>query len=301
MDRSAMGALGLMNARTFEEFMTAAPIFDSAAETINFATVDGHIGFLVSGKVPKRKSIVSSAFIRDGTNKDEDWTELVPEEEMPRSIDPSEGFIVSCNNRIAPRTIKGMIGTTGPVTARAVRANEILKEKIKNGELMDEHDMMKMQTDTVDVFARDLLPLMIKLIAKYDKKINLSKIPHNKRDIEQFINILRSWDYDNKANSKGALLYNVWVMELKKTLLNVQFPDLFRRKMILNMYHTVHFLGRMIKSWNDGKRLNSKYCKNERNSGHKELSCIYNLFEALINAHNHIVSTLGTSQVLLLM
>ena len=51
-------------------------------------------------------------------------------------------------------------------TARAVRIDEMIREKINSGKKLDAKDMVDMQQDMVDVVARDLVPSVVKVIEK---------------------------------------------------------------------------------------------------------------------------------------
>ncbi len=299
-ERSPNAFFGMMRSRKFEDFLEQAMTIDASATALTFATVDGHIGFLVSGLVPKRNSIEDAIYIRDGTDKAQDWTGFIPAEELPRTIDPKEGYVVSCNNIVAPHTIKGMIGTTGTTTTRAIRAHKIIQEHIKNKQLFDANAIMKMQGDTVDEYARRMLPKLLAVVSRYQDSTFLPHRALNRTEkhvVAKLTQILANWDYDVAIESEGALVYNVWMTELKKMLLNAQFPDVTIRSLIVNMYAFNQFLSRQIVAWDQGRKLDSKHCVNILNDN-MTLTCPYNVIYSLINAHEKIVAAMGSDEVL---
>ena len=48
-------------------------------------------------------------------------------------------------------------------TGRSIRIDELISEGIKNGHKFNADDMIKFQLDTVDVFARNMLPHVVKI------------------------------------------------------------------------------------------------------------------------------------------
>eukprot|EP01022_Parablepharisma_sp_SALTPOND_P025658 TRINITY_DN6025_c0_g1_i1.p1 TRINITY_DN6025_c0_g1~~TRINITY_DN6025_c0_g1_i1.p1 ORF type:complete len:682 (+),score=42.11 TRINITY_DN6025_c0_g1_i1:374-2419(+) len=291
-NRSVVGMLGLMNAKSLHEFLNYTAMLDGSAMTLTFATTDGHIGFTMAGKVPKRNHIEESTFIRNGTRKEEDWFGFVPEAEMPRSIDPKEGFIVSCNNKISPPKTKGGIGTTWVLTIRTIRAHEIIKSYINSGRRLNEDDVMRMQVDTIDLFAREVVPRLISVVDS-----RMRNLKQQEKDIvKRLLEILRDWDYSVDRESTAALVYSVWIMELKKTLMEKYFPEPLQKMIITKMYHFEHHLGNLIKAWSIGNKTNSKYCENKENEG-IENKCIHNVVISLLNTYDKISAELGDNQV----
>jgi penicillin amidase len=66
-DRSLQGLFKLSFAKNTLEFTDALKMFDSLTGSFVFATFDGDIGYWATGKVPIRKSIKESLYLRDGS------------------------------------------------------------------------------------------------------------------------------------------------------------------------------------------------------------------------------------------
>src|SRR5665647_1299733 len=84
-------------------------------------------------------------------------------------------------------------------------------------------DMMKLQTDTYNVFGEMALPVLV-------KNMDISKLND---DEKKYFEILRSWNLRNDADSKGATLFVltwdslenvVWKDEFRKTNLKLIMP-----------------------------------------------------------------------------
>ena len=65
--------------------------------------------------------------ILDGTTSAYDWTdEIVPLKELPRSLNPSRGYISNGNNRQTSDHAKTDYGATQMATARSIRIDEYI-------------------------------------------------------------------------------------------------------------------------------------------------------------------------------
>ncbi len=68
------------------------------ANNFVFADVDGNIGYLSRGEIPIRSGDNARLPVT-GWSKDYEWQGNIPFEELPRSINPAEGYIVTANNK----------------------------------------------------------------------------------------------------------------------------------------------------------------------------------------------------------
>jgi penicillin amidase len=113
--------------------------------------------------VRKNKTPHSGCSILDGTNTDNDWEKLfVPTKDIPRVINPKKGYIVTANNRIMPENSLFDHGATSTTTTRARRITELIQIGIDKNHKFDFKDMLVIQNDTVDVLAREMVPLVIR-------------------------------------------------------------------------------------------------------------------------------------------
>ena len=132
-----------------------------------YADTSGNIAYQLIASVPIRKDKTPyiGQRILDGTTSEFDWetgktTRIV---DLPRSLNPSKGFIVNSNNRQAPDYAKYDYGATQTTTARAVRLTEILKEKLSSNETIKFSEFAEIQEDLTDVYARQLTPQLVEI------------------------------------------------------------------------------------------------------------------------------------------
>ena len=107
--------------------------------SVNFimATVDGDIGFVGCGDYPIRrpekqnkelfpsiKTVVRHQRIQDGTTSQTDWIGFIQGKDVPRSVNPKSGYIVTANSKLSPQSTRYGIGSTVIVTPRATRIME---------------------------------------------------------------------------------------------------------------------------------------------------------------------------------
>ena len=63
-------------------------------------------------------------------------------------------------------------GATILTTARAVRIDEMIREKIESGKKMTAEDMLEIQLDYTDVFARKMVPYIVTLAERSKLKLS---------------------------------------------------------------------------------------------------------------------------------
>src|SRR5690242_8438886 len=87
-----------VQATTVSEFTKA--VGEIAAPSLNFVFADilGNIGSVVSGRAPIRGGGHKGMVPVEGWTGTKDWEGWVPFEEMPSSLNPAKGFVVSANH-----------------------------------------------------------------------------------------------------------------------------------------------------------------------------------------------------------
>src|SRR5690606_20934212 len=106
--RTGDAVFALNRARDAEDVAAAAPLFEVPAQNIVFATTDGDIGYQAPGRIPVRQAVEDGAVPADGSwprpgwDARYDWAGYVPAGDMPRALNPPEGFIVAANQAVQP-------------------------------------------------------------------------------------------------------------------------------------------------------------------------------------------------------
>lgn len=89
---------------------------------------------------------------------------IVPPEDRMHIYDPPKGYIVNANNKIAESNYYGGYLDYTIYTARADRIDEIIREEIKSGRKFNVDTAKKIMVDTVDVYCRQILPEILKVV-----------------------------------------------------------------------------------------------------------------------------------------
>ena len=118
----------LNSARNLDDLRATSSRYTGPPVNLIFATTDGHIGFYALGRIPIRSS-GDGTVPYDGTTAGEQWTSYIPFAEMPNSLDPPSGMIVTANQRLVDEGYRYHITSAWPAPYRAHRISELLKSK----------------------------------------------------------------------------------------------------------------------------------------------------------------------------
>jgi penicillin amidase len=142
----------LLLATDWESFNAAVDDLAGPAQNIVYADVDGHIGWRATGLIPIRKEGDDGALPRDGADPSNAWRGFVPASEMPRVLDPPQGYIVTANERVIGSSFPHVVTTDWASPNRARR----ITERIERASKIDRDEMESIQLDVVSPFHREL-------------------------------------------------------------------------------------------------------------------------------------------------
>ncbi len=182
---ASLEAAGRMwRARTVEEGRAALGRIETAWNWV-LADRDGHIGYQMSGLLPRRRDGVSGFVPVPGWDPENDWRGFVDPRELPRAFDPEAGFLITANHDL------NHLGLADPINLpmgdyRARRIAELLED----GAAMTVADHARIQTDVTSIQARELMAILRPLLP--DTEAGL---------------LLRDWDCRYDPESRGATLF----------------------------------------------------------------------------------------------
>jgi penicillin amidase len=179
--------LAVLRARTSAEAREGFRTYDSVSGNFCFADQAGDIGYQYSGRVPKRPAWVVPVPGWDGKHE---WDGEVARDELPAEDNPSNGFIVTANNRTTTPDYPHYLS----YTANRYRADR-LRELMDGREHFSLEDMPPMQADIVSTHARALTAHLTGFEAAGD-------------DARAMQVLLQGWDGEMGADSTAALIYN---------------------------------------------------------------------------------------------
>jgi penicillin amidase len=145
-----------------------------------------------------------------GWDGEHEWLGWIPPDELPWGVDPERGWLVSANDRPHDASYPHVISEDFHEPYRARRIIELLGSR-------DQHDvdsMRAIQTDTVSLPLRRLVPLLLDAVGE----------PADGRE-RAALDLLRSWDGDLDAGSPAGALASVWVTHLGRRILGPWLGD----------------------------------------------------------------------------
>ncbi|OHD67739.1 MAG: hypothetical protein A2177_10855 [Spirochaetes bacterium RBG_13_68_11] len=184
---------GIFRARTVEEGRDLLGRLETAWSWL-FADRRGSIGFQMSGLLPRRRPGVSGLVAIPGWEPRNDWQGFADPSELPRALNPTEGFLVTANqdlNRLG-------VLPASTVAMGAWRADRIASQLAKRGKV-DVDDMKSIQADLYSTEAEAYLAIL---------RPHLPDTPAGRA--------LAAWDCRYDPASRGATLFERFYRELRR-------------------------------------------------------------------------------------
>lgn len=196
-DRTAEALERVNRASGWSEFLEALSLFHAPPQNFLYADVDGHIGYTAAGSVPVRPR-ADGLLPVSGAGGD-DWAGYVPFGELPRTLDPPRGFLVTANNRVTSDAYAHVLAGEWPEPYRARRITDRILEKSKLGV----EDVRSIQLDRVSLQAAELLPFLV------------DTVPADAPSREALATLGR-WNREFAPESPAAPIYAAWYAALSR-------------------------------------------------------------------------------------
>ncbi len=195
---------GILEARDVEEGRQLLGRVNNSSWNWVLAGRAGNIGYQMSGNMPRRRAGVSGLVPLPGWDPANDWQGFASPEELPRTLNPPEGFVVTANDDL------NALGRVHPINLpiapyRAERIRQVLS--LPRRFTLD--DMKELQLDLFSVQAARFMEIIRPLLPRMEKSY-----PEPAR-------ILAAWDLRYTLDSPGALLFE----RVYRALLELVFGD----------------------------------------------------------------------------
>ena len=226
-DRTVQAGLKFARARDWDGFLAGARDINAPQQNVVYADVDGNIGFVAAGRVPRRKPAndLQGMAPAPGWLDKYDWDGYLPFEQLPRLFNPASGSVVTANHRITPPGYPYFISSEWQPPYRADRIQQLLDAAPKH----TVESFARIQADVVSLAIRELLPNL------------LATRPRSER-AKKALELLGKWDGAMKGDSKEALIANAWWRELTRALYADELGSVFAA----NWLHRPVFLARVL-------------------------------------------------------
>ncbi|MBX2845032.1 MAG: penicillin acylase family protein [Saprospiraceae bacterium] len=207
----------LNRAANLDDYKAALEHFKAPCQNIVFGSNTNDIAIWHKANFPIRDA--SARFVQPATLSN-NWKDVIPQEELPHSINPSQGFLQSANQPPVKGDYAYYLGRDGYISYQ--RSNRIHEELFYMEDITSQ-DLQLLQIDSYSVLARDILPTMINLV---------DTVALNQDELDALAE-LENWNYEFNANSKAPGVFQAWFRQLSRdtfrdevdTLLNWQYPS----------------------------------------------------------------------------
>jgi penicillin G amidase len=208
------------NAKSWNDFQNALKTFGTPALDFVYADTSGNIASQAAGLIPVRQNFSEEALANFPSNGETDWSGFIPFTDLPVTVNPTDGYIVTANNKPV-KNYKYYISNLYEPPYRAERIEEL----IKSNSVVTENEVKLMQRDVYSIQAKDFCKY---LFEAFGDSANLTS------DIKNYLDLLKQWDYEFKTNSTASGLFAQFEIELYKNLYkDVLGDELFENYLFL--------------------------------------------------------------------
>ncbi|HUS03574.1 MAG TPA: penicillin acylase family protein, partial [Chitinophagaceae bacterium] len=197
----------LNHAKTYADYSAAVVNLHTPGQNCVFASKSGDIAIRTQGEFPAKWK-GQGDFIMPGTDSSYMWQAMIPMDETPFQYNPERNFVSSSNQLPADSGYPYYLGS-GYTPYRGIIVNRRLNAM--NNISVD--DIKNLQTDNYNVFGEMASPVFIKNMK--ENELNA--------DEKKYFDILRTWDFRNDVNSKGATIFYLTWEHFEDTVWNDEF------------------------------------------------------------------------------
>lgn len=207
-----LGLLDLDSTETLEQAMALMNRAGTPPQNAVLADDRGRIGWTLTGFFPHREGMDGSVSLswEDGRTG---WEDFIDPDQLPRVLNPQEGFIATANNRTLGKAYPHVIGHSFSHSYRAFR----IRQRLASQPQLTEQDMLDIQLDTTSEFYEFYRRVALEILERQPAPRHLER--------EAVARAIRQWNGRLDPDSTGIALLIRWRSELANTV----FAPLTRR------------------------------------------------------------------------
>jgi penicillin amidase len=171
----------LDRAGNWDQFRAAVAKFGGPGQNFVYADVDGNIGYQASGKLPIRRTCAGDVPV-DGSTGVNEWDGYIPFDDLPRSYNPANGYVVTANQNPFPENYAYQVNGR---FASQYRSRQILDMLRAGGNKLKPEDGLRIQKDVYSGFN---LFLARQVVAAYEKRGSANP------QLDSAVAMLKTWD-----------------------------------------------------------------------------------------------------------
>jgi penicillin amidase len=209
--RTAEGFLRMAQAGNYTAFSDALRLLTGSDLNILYADRAGNIAYHAVGTHPLR-TWGDGPFPLNGSTDTHDWQGFIPFDELPQSLNPSQGFLVAANNRPVNASYPYYLGAAFTSAHRAQRITQLLNASTN----LSLAAMRSIQLDTYSLNGAAIKDIVAGVV------LNKTS-PTSSPAVHTAATYLQSWDCQTTTDSIGA---TIWITFLPK-FMDATFSDEF--------------------------------------------------------------------------
>ena len=196
----------MIRARSLREFESALRRLQIPIFNLIYADREGHILYLYGGRTPVRSGGGWQDWqgVVAGDRPDRLWTRTHPYEELPRVVDPSNGWVQNANDPPWSSTLPRLLN---PGDFPAYLAPRGLRFRAQRSLRMLEQDG-KIGFESLSRYKHSTRMEMADRILD---ELTAAVGPRSSKLARQAARVLKGWDRQSEAESRGAVLFAEWV------------------------------------------------------------------------------------------
>lgn len=189
-----LGISKLNKAKNITDYFDALYWWDAAPQNFVYADNEGNIAITVAGRFPIRSGY-SGKYPVVGLNDSVGWVGSIPYAHLPRSVNPSQGYLQSANQLSIDPASYGypLVGLQAP-GYRGRRIDNLLSSDSS----VSVEDMMRQQADDLDLSAQSILPL---ILDAWDNS------GCSNTSIQSIVNEMKYWNYRMDPDSIAPTIW----------------------------------------------------------------------------------------------
>ncbi len=199
----------MMRATNFDEFMAAQSRLQMPMFNTIYADRDGHIMMLHGGRVPKRANGDWSYWqgVVPGDKSETLWTETHAFDELPKVVDPPHGWVQNANDPPWTNTFPQLLD---PEEFPAYMSPRGMSFRPQRSARMIAED----ENVTFDELRDYKLDSRMELADRILDDLFAAVEEHGDDLAKEAAQVLKNWDRQANAESKGAALFAAWAFDM---------------------------------------------------------------------------------------
>ena len=199
----------LNTAQNWDEFRSAASMFEVPAQNLIYASVTGDIGYQTPGRIPIRQGY-DGKYPALGWDPRESWSGYIPFAALPNVRNPDDGFVVTANQASVYRDYPYFITDDWSYGARSQRIVDQLVKLTANGNRITADQIRTLQFDSHNEMAAFLVPRVQDLHLTTNSSAELA--------------LFNGWDFTQPASSAAAAYFNSFWRHLLADTFDDELP-----------------------------------------------------------------------------